>query len=93
MAGEDINDAERVSEEFNKFFIAKIKGLTDGITSNGDDPPHLSVKMLYLGLPLPAERPRFFVGSRSTPGRTDWDCSPPCDDCRFCRKTSAANRW
>ena len=26
MAGEDINDAESVSEEFNKFFIAKIRG-------------------------------------------------------------------
>ena len=37
MAGEDINDAE-ISEEFNKFFIAKIRGLREGITPNGDDP-------------------------------------------------------
>ena len=39
MAGEDINNAERVSEEFNKFFIAKIKGMREAITPNGDDPP------------------------------------------------------
>ena len=38
MAGEDINNVERVSEEFNKFFIAKIRGRREGITPNGDDP-------------------------------------------------------
>ena len=35
---EDINDAERVSKEFDKFFITKIRGLRKGITPNGDDP-------------------------------------------------------